>query len=121
MDLEQHRYVGPTSQRKQIKYLFRIKESKEENLLQKMHNGENISQINREIIDYLNPVLPGFSLSQTIIKLPDYNSQSMGVKHILPMGMQNNWGDQMVVEDYQIQLFSLYIHNAKFSSSDYNR
>jgi hypothetical protein len=62
-----------------IKYPSRIEETKEENLLQKMHTCESISQIDREIINHSNPVLPSLSLSQTIIKLPEFNNQSMGL------------------------------------------
>jgi hypothetical protein len=37
------------------------------------------------------------------------------------MGIQNNWGDQIVAEDFQIQLSSSYIDNIKSSISDYNK
>jgi hypothetical protein len=70
-----------------------------------MHTGENSSQTDREIVSYLNPVLQNLSLSQTIVKLPEYNSQSMGLGHILSMGKQNNWGDKMVAEDHLILYF----------------
>jgi hypothetical protein len=86
-----------------------------------MHSSEIISQINREIIGYSNLVFPSFSLSQTFIKLPEFNSQSMGLGHILPMGIQNNWRNQIVVEDYQIQPSSSYFDNLKSSSSNYNK
>jgi hypothetical protein len=75
-----------------------------------MHISERISQN-----------LPSLSLSQTIVKLPEFNSQSMGMEHILPLGIQNNWGNQMVAENYQIQPNSSYIDNLKSSSSDYDR
>jgi hypothetical protein len=45
----------------------------------------------------------------------------MGLGHLLPMGIQNNWRDQMVAENYQIQLSSSYFDNLKSSGSDYNR
>jgi hypothetical protein len=45
----------------------------------------------------------------------------MGLKHILPMGIQNNWRDQMVAKNYQIQPSSSYFDNLKPSSSNYNR
>jgi hypothetical protein len=55
-----------------------------------MHISERTSQDDRKIIGYSNPVLSGLSLSQTIIKLPEFNNQSIGLEHILPMGIQNN-------------------------------
>jgi hypothetical protein len=45
----------------------------------------------------------------------------MGLGHILPMGIQNNWGDEMVVENHQIQPSLSYFDNFKPSSGDYNR
>jgi hypothetical protein len=51
----------------------------------KMNTVESISQIDKKII-----------------KLPKYNSQLMGLGHILPMGIQNDWKNQMVAENYQI-------------------
>jgi hypothetical protein len=50
LDLEQYRYDGSTPERTLIKYPSRIEENEEENLLQKMHTGESISQINRELL-----------------------------------------------------------------------
>jgi hypothetical protein len=100
MDLEQYRYDSSTSKRTPIKYSSRIEENKEENLLQKMHISERTSQYDREIIGYSNPVLPSLSLSQTIIKFPEFNNQSMGLGHILPMGIQNNWRNQMVAKNH---------------------
>jgi hypothetical protein len=68
LDLEHFRHVSPTPQRTQFKYPSRIKESEEENLLQKMHTGKSISQIDRKVISHLNLVLPSLSLSYTIIE-----------------------------------------------------
>jgi hypothetical protein len=45
----------------------------------------------------------------------------MGLGHILPMGIQNDWRNQMVAEDHQIQPSSFYNNNFEFSSGDYNR
>jgi hypothetical protein len=65
-----------------------------------MHTCESVNQTNREIIGYSNPVLPGLSLSQTIVKFPEFNNQSMGLGHILPMGIQNDWKNQMVAKNH---------------------
>jgi 5,10-methylene-tetrahydrofolate dehydrogenase/methenyl tetrahydrofolate cyclohydrolase len=74
----------------------RTEENKQENLLQKIHIGKSINQTDRKI-------LPCLSLSQTIIKLLEYNSQSMGLGHILLIGIQNNLGDQILADNYKIQ------------------
>jgi hypothetical protein len=47
-----------------------------------MPTSESVSQINKEIINYLNLVFPSLSLFQTIIKLPEFNNQSMSGRHI---------------------------------------
>jgi hypothetical protein len=104
VDLEQYRYDGSTSKKTPIKYPFRIEENQEENLLQKMHISKNTSQINREII-----------------KLPEFNNQSIRLGHILPMGIQNIWRNKMVAKNHQIQPSSSYFDNIKSSSSDYDR
>jgi hypothetical protein len=53
--------------------------------LEQYRSDISTSQIGREIIGYSSPVFPGLSLSQTIIKLPEFNNQSMGPGHILPI------------------------------------
>jgi hypothetical protein len=67
-----------------------------------MHINEKTGQNDKKIIGYLNPIFLILSLSQIIVKLPEFNNQSMGLGHILPMGIQNHWRDQIVVEDNQI-------------------
>jgi hypothetical protein len=86
-----------------------------------MHIGKGISQSDRQIIGYSNPILPSLSLSQTIVILPEFNNQSMGMGHILPLGIQNNWGNQMVAKDYQIQSTSSYFDNLQSSNNNYNK
>jgi hypothetical protein len=73
------------------------------------------------LIGKFSPVLPVLSLSQTIIQLPEFQSQPRGMEYILPMGIQNNWGNKMVAEDHQIQPSSSYFENANSTSSNNNR
>jgi hypothetical protein len=60
-------------------------------------------------------------LTRLSIKLFEYNSQSMGLGHILSMRIQNNWEDKIIIENYQIQPSSFYIDNLKPSNNNYSR
>jgi hypothetical protein len=63
-------------------------------------HSERTSENYRKVIGHSNLVLLGLSLSQIIIKLPEFNSQSIKLGHILPMGIQNNRRNQMVAENH---------------------
>jgi hypothetical protein len=57
------------------------------------------------LIRKLSATQTQFCQTSLIIKFLEYSSQSMGLGHILPMEMQNNLEDKMMVEETILILY----------------
>jgi hypothetical protein len=66
---------------------------------QKMHTGQSTNQADRETVSYSNPIYASLHIPQTTIRLSEYQSQQRGMGHICSMGIQNDWGNQVVVKN----------------------
>jgi hypothetical protein len=120
MDVEYLGHVSSTSGGEEIQYPSRVEEGNEEDKIQKMYISQSTSQADREIISYTNSIHPSIPIPQTIIGLSEYQSQQRGMGHICPLGIQNDWGNQMVDENYKNQQTLSYFEQSNFPSSDNN-
>jgi hypothetical protein len=117
MDVE---YLGPistTPREEKIQHPSRVEEIDEENKIQKMYISQGTSQANRKTISYTDPIHPNILIPQTTFGLSEYQSQQGGMGHLCPMGIQNDWRNQMVDQNYKNQQTSSYFDQSHFPSS----
>jgi hypothetical protein len=120
LDVEYLKHVSTTSRREKIQYPSRVEEINEENKIQKMYFSQSTSQTDRKTISYSNPIYTSLTIPQTTIGLSEYQSQQRRMGHICSMGIQNDWGNQMVDENYKNQQTSSYFKQPNLSNSDNN-
>jgi hypothetical protein len=108
LDVEYLGHVSTPSRREKIEYSSRVEEVDEEDKIQKMYSSQNTSQADREIISYSNPIYTSLTIPQTTIGLPEHQSQQGGLGYICPMGIQDNWRNQMVAKNNKNQQTSSY-------------
>jgi hypothetical protein len=120
MDVEYLGHVSTTSGGEKIQHPSRVEKVSEEDKIQKMYSSQSISQTDRETISYSNPIYPSLSIPQTVIGLSECQSQQRGMEHLCSMGIQNDWRNQMVDENYKNQQTSSYFDQSNLPSSNYN-
>jgi hypothetical protein len=116
-------YLGPistTSRGEKIQYPSRVEEVDEKDKIKKCTSVRILIQADREIISYTNPIHPGILIPQTIIGLFEYQSQQKGMGHLCPMGIQNDWGNQMVDQNHKNQQILSYFDQSHIPISDNN-
>jgi hypothetical protein len=86
--------VSTTSGGEETQYASRIEEINEEDKIQEVHPSQSISQINRETFGYLNLIFSSLALLQTIIGLPEYQSQQGRLGHLCSVGIQDDRRNQ---------------------------
>jgi hypothetical protein len=78
-------------------------------------------QVDRETISFSNPIFASLPIPQTIIGLPEYQGQQRRLGYISPMGIQDDWRNQMVAKNHENQQTSSYLDQSNISSNNNNR